>query len=105
MNRGEIWLAEVGRKPRPVLILTRSEVIDVRTLVTVAELTTQARGLSTEVPVDADTVGVARPSVVNCDGLHTIAQAALTKRLGEVNDNTMNHVCRAVSVALGCKLR
>ena len=36
MRRGELWLAQVGRKKRPVLILTRSEVIDVRRLVTVA---------------------------------------------------------------------
>jgi len=39
-------LAQVGRKKRPVLILTRSEVIDVRELVTVAEVTTSVRGLA-----------------------------------------------------------
>lgn len=32
MTRGEIWLARVGRKTRPVLVLTRAEVIDVRAL-------------------------------------------------------------------------
>lgn len=37
MTRAEIWLAQVGRKSRPVLVLTRPEVIDVRELVTVAE--------------------------------------------------------------------
>jgi hypothetical protein len=45
-RRGELWLAQVGRKKRPVLILTRSEVIDVRELVTVAEVTTSVRGLA-----------------------------------------------------------
>ena len=35
MNRGEVWWAEVRRKRRPVLVLTRPEVIDVRELVTV----------------------------------------------------------------------
>ena len=39
MRRGEVWLANVGRKRRPVLVLTRNEVIDVRELVTVAERT------------------------------------------------------------------
>ena len=43
MRRGEVWLAEVGRKPRPVIVLTRSEVLDVRALVTVAEVTSTAR--------------------------------------------------------------
>ena len=52
MNRGEVWLAEVGRKRRPVLVLTRSEVLDVRSLVTVAEVSTSARGLAAEVELD-----------------------------------------------------
>ena len=42
MRRGELWLAQVGRKRRPVLVLTRPEVIDVRELVTVAEVTMRA---------------------------------------------------------------
>ena len=43
MKRGELWLAQVGRERRPVLLLTRSEVLDVRDLVTVAEITTSIR--------------------------------------------------------------
>ena len=43
MNRGEVWLAQVGRKRRPVLVLTRTEVLDVRSLVTIAEISTSAR--------------------------------------------------------------
>ena len=101
MIRGEVWLAEVGRKPRPVLVLTRSEVIDVRRLVTVAEVTTHARGLAVEVGVP-DEVGLAEPSVINCDGLHTISQSTLTKRLGEVDHSTLDSVCKAVALALGC---
>jgi len=30
VRRGELWLAQVGRKRRPVLVLTRPEVLDVR---------------------------------------------------------------------------
>ena len=72
MRRGEIWLADVGREPRPVLVITRDDVLDARTNVTVVEISTQARGLTVEVPIDTDT-GVHQPSVVNCDGLHTLA--------------------------------
>ena len=102
MNRGEVWLAEVGRKRRPVLVLTRSEVLDVRARVTVAEITTSVRGLAAEVPVDHVELGLHRESSVNCDGIHTVAQVALTKLVGEVADDTMRQVCAAVSYAIGC---
>jgi mRNA-degrading endonuclease toxin of MazEF toxin-antitoxin module len=102
MRRGELWLAEVGRKRRPVLLLTRSEVLDARELVTVAEVTTSIRGLAAEVDVDHADVGLDRPSVINCDGLHTITQASLTGPLGRVEDDVMRRVCSAVSYALGC---
>lgn len=101
MKRGEIWLAEVGRKRRPVLVLTRSEVIDVRTLVTVAEITTSSRGLAAEVALD-DNIGLGRPSVTNCDGLHTVAQSSLTTHISSASDLTMHQVCSAVSYSLGC---
>jgi mRNA interferase MazF len=102
MTRGEVWLARVGRKTRPILVMTRPEVLDVRGLVTVAEVTTVIRGLAAEVAINHVEVGLDRPSVINCDGLHTIAQASLTTHLGEVGDDTMRKVCAAVSYALGC---
>jgi len=84
------------------LVLTRSEVIDVRDLITVAEVTTSIRGLAAEVDVGQAEVGLDRPSVINCDGIHTVAQAALTGPIGEVGHDTMRKVCSAVSYALGC---
>ena len=101
MRRGEIWLADVGRKPRPVLVITRDEVLDVRSNVTVVEMSTQARGLTVEVPIDTDT-GVHQPCVVNCDGLHTVAQQRLTQRLGTLDDDVLEEICEAAAVALGC---
>jgi mRNA-degrading endonuclease toxin of MazEF toxin-antitoxin module len=102
VRRGELWLAQAGRKKRPVLVLTRSEVIDVRDLVTVAEVTTSIRGLAAEVDIHHADVGLDRPSVVNCDGIHTVAQTALNGPVGEVSDDVMRRVCSAVSYALGC---
>jgi mRNA interferase MazF len=99
VRRGELWLADVGQKPRPVLVLTRDEVLDVRANVTVAEVTTQVRGLAVEVPIDAD-AGIDEASVINCDGLHTVSQLRLTQRLGIVGDDTLNEVCGAIAVAL-----
>ena len=102
MTRGEIWFAEVGRKRRPVLVLTRTEVIDVRALVTVAEVTTSSRNIAAEVEFDYEKAGLDRPSVINCDGLHTVTKASLTTRVGSVDEATMGRVCSAVGYALGC---
>jgi len=102
VRRGEIWIAHVGRKKRPVLVLTRSEVLGVRDLVTVAEITMSIRGLAAEVGIEHDDVGLDQPSVINCDGLHTVAQSSLTTCIGDVAGDTMREVCAAVNYALDC---
>ncbi len=102
MTRGEIWLTQVGAKTRPTLILTRPEVIDVRRLVTVAEISTSIRGLASEVEFDHVAAGIDQISVVNCDGLHTIEQSSLTRKIGTMDDSTLDKVCWSVSYALGC---
>ena len=102
MTRGEVWIAQVGRKRRPVLVLTRTEVIDVRALVTVAEITTSIRGIGAEVLLDRGTIGLERESAINCDGIHTVTQTTLVNRVGQLNDITMQLVCSALNYALGC---
>lgn len=102
MTRGEIWFAQVGRKRRPVLVLTRPEVIDVRALVTVAEVTTSIRNIAAEVEFDHEEAGLDRPCVINCDGLHTITKTSLTTYAGSISEATMERVCSAVGYALGC---
>ncbi len=102
VTRGQVWLAQIGRKARPVLILTRPEVIEVRQRVTVAEITTSIRGLAAEVDFNHEDAGLDRPSVINCDGVHTITRSSLTNHVGTVDDVTMADVCWAVGYALGC---
>lgn len=85
-----------------MLVLTRNEVLDVRSMVTVAEISTSARGLAAEVEIAHLRVGLDPASVVNCDGLHTVAQTMLTSRVGEVDDDTLRRVCSAASYAVGC---
>ncbi len=68
---------------------------------TVAEVTTSVRGLAAEVTLDGD-VGLEKPSVVNCDGLHTVAQSSLTTHVGRLSEEKMSEVCQALSYALGC---
>jgi mRNA interferase MazF len=76
--------------------------MDVRALVTVAEVTASIRGLATEVEVNHVEVGLDRRSVINCDGLHTVTQAGLTGPIGRVGERTLRQVCSAVTYALGC---
>jgi mRNA interferase MazF len=102
VTRGEVWIAEAGRKRRPVLVLTRAEVIDVRALVTVAEITSSIRRIAAEVKLDHQDAGLDQPSVINCDGLHTITKSSLTTYVGTVNDATLERVCVAINYALGC---
>ena len=102
MTRGDVWWAEVGRKRRPVLVLTRPEVIDVRELITVAEITTTARGLAVEVPIETSGAGLAERSFVNCDGVHTVRRSSLVRRAGELDEAAMRHVCLSLTYALGC---
>jgi len=68
-------------KPRPVLVLTRELVRPHLTRVTVAPITTMARGLSTEVHVGPAN-GLTSASVVSCDNIVTIPAAALGRRIG-----------------------
>ena len=86
-----------------MLVLTRSEVIAVRELVTVAEVTTSDRGLAVEVPLDSEISGLSTQSVVNCDGLYTVRQSVLRDCAGQLDGAVMQRICRAVSYALGCR--
>ena len=73
-----------------------------RRLGTVAEVTSTRRGLAVEVTFDHADVGLDRESVVNCDGIQTLAQSSLSRRLGSVDDDVMANVCGALGYALGC---
>jgi mRNA interferase MazF len=68
-------------KACPVLVLTREMVIPHRTQVTVAPVTSTARGLSVEIPV-GQVNGLGHDSVVNCDNIVTIPKMALGERIG-----------------------
>jgi len=68
-------------KTRPVLVLTRELVRPYLARVTVAPITTNARGLSTEVPVGPAN-GLDAGGVVSCDNIVTIPASALGRQIG-----------------------
>src|SRR6478609_8805458 len=73
-------------KRRPVLVLTRAHALDRLNSVTVAPITTRARGLRTEVAV-GPAGGLHQTCVVSCDNLVTIPASALGKQIGSLLDH------------------
>jgi mRNA interferase MazF len=73
INRGEIWMYAFKRpdKRRPVLVITRQEVIPLLRTVMVAPITSTIRGAPSEVAVGIDE-GLKNDSVVNLDHVQTV---------------------------------
>lgn len=103
VNRGEIWLYAFARpdKQRPVLVLTRQEVIDLLHTVMVAPITSTVRGAPSEVPVGTEE-GLKGDSAVNLDHVQTVEQSRLKRHVGHVSPAKMQQVCQALAVAVGC---
>lgn len=85
-------------KRRPVLVLTRAHAIDQLTHVTVAPITTTARGLRTEVAVGPAN-GLDPASVVSCDNIVTIARTAVGDRIGFLLDEQEEVLAAAIQWA------
>jgi mRNA interferase MazF len=101
--RGEIWLYhfKTPDKRRPVVVLTRPEVIPLLHTVMVAPITATIRGAPSEVAVGVEE-GLKQPSAINLDHVQTVEQARLTTYVGHVGRDTMRQVCRALAIAVGC---
>lgn len=101
--RGQIWQFAFSRpdKRRPVLVLTRSEVIDLLHTVMVAPITSTIRGSPSEVIVGIDE-GLKQDSAVSLDHVQTVEKASLKRFVGTVGSQKMNAVCRALAIATGC---
>jgi mRNA interferase MazF len=103
VNRGDIWQYRLKTpdKRRPVLVLSRQEVIPLLHTVMVAPITSTRRGAPSEVLVGAKE-GLKHDSAVNLDHVQTIERARLVSFVGSLNAEQMRYVCRALAVATGC---
>lgn len=103
LSRGEIWRYSFGRpdKRRPVLVLTRPEVIDLLHTVMVAPITSTIRGAPSEVVVGT-AEGLKQASAVNLDHVQTVEKARLAGYVGHLGPDKMREVCRALAIAAGC---
>jgi mRNA interferase MazF len=103
VRRGEIWQYRLKTpdKRRPVLVLTRQEVIPLLHTVMVAPITSTRRGAPSEVAI-GPVVGLKHDSAVNLDHVQTVERARLVSFVGSLNAAQMQQVCRALAIATGC---
>lgn len=102
MNQGELWLMETpNAKRRPVLIVTRSEVIGVLHNVVVAPVTSTIRDIPTCIPVGPDH-GIDHEGVVTFDNLAAIPRSVLTRRLGSLGPESRVQICAALEALADC---
>jgi mRNA interferase MazF len=103
VNRGEIWGYRFTSpdKWRPVLVLTRQEVIGLLHTVMVAPITSTIRGAPSEVIVGVGE-GLKKDSAINLDHVQTVERARLVRFIGHLDPARMREVCQAMAIAIGC---
>ncbi|HEV8239995.1 MAG TPA: type II toxin-antitoxin system PemK/MazF family toxin [Thermoanaerobaculia bacterium] len=103
VNRGEIWLYTFKRpdKRRPVVVLSRQNVLAFMRTVIVAPITSTIRGIPSEVLVGVEE-GLKAPSAVKLDNVQAVEQSGLHAFVGSLSRDKMRDVCRALAVATGC---
>ncbi len=103
VSRGEIWTYRFAApdKRRPVVVLTRQEVIPFLHTVMVAPISSTIRGAPSEVVVGVSQ-GLKHESAVNLDHVQTVPRSRLMRYIGRLGAPKMREVCRALVLAVGC---
>jgi mRNA interferase MazF len=101
VRRGEIWTFRFAPpdKQRPVLLLTRSDMISILNSVTVAPLTRTIRGVPSEVVVGVES-GLKGASAINLHHVVTVPKAGLRRFVGSVSPAILDQVRAALLFAL-----
>ncbi|MGI8793733.1 MAG: type II toxin-antitoxin system PemK/MazF family toxin [Acidimicrobiales bacterium] len=100
--QAELWLMETpNQKSRPVLVVSRDEVIPVLNNVIVAPVTSTIRTIPTCIPV-GPAQGIDRDSVATFDNLSAVPKSVLTVRLGALGVDGRRRICRALEAMANC---
>lgn len=100
--QSELWLMETpNRKRRPVLIVSRDEVIPVLNNVVVAPVTSKVRDIPTCLTVGPDE-GIEHDSVASFDNLAAVPKSVLTVRLGSLGVGGQRRICDALAAMANC---
>ena len=100
-HHGEVWWAELPDKRRPVIVLTRESAIPVLRAILIAPVTTNARGIPTEVALDQSD-GMPEACAASLDNVTIAPKTSLTERVTKLSGVRMAEVCRALNLAVGC---
>jgi mRNA interferase MazF len=98
--QGDIWWAEAEDKRRPVLVVSRTEVIPVLDWIVVAPITRSIRGIPTEIALDTQE-GLDVPCVASFDNLQPIRKSFMTEIVGSLPQRRYQ-ICQALSALADC---
>lgn len=90
-----------NQKRRPVLVVSRDEVIPFLNNVVVAPVTSTIRSIPTCIPVGPDE-GIDHDSVATFDNLAAVPKSVLTTRLGELGLGGRRQICEALDALANC---
>ena len=90
-----------NQKRRPVLIVSRDEVIAVLNNVIVAPITSTIRNIPTCIPVGTD-AGIDHDSAATFDNLAAVPKSVLTRRLGQLGVSGRRQICEALDAMANC---
>lgn len=100
--QAELWLMETpNQKQRPVLIVSRNEVIPVLNNIIVAPVTSTIRDIPTCIAVGAGE-GIEHESVASFDNLAAVPKSVLTTRLGQLGVGGRQQICAALEAMANC---
>lgn len=101
LHPGEVWLADLGiaAKIRPVVIVSRHDEDAPRALVVYVPLTTQNRGSRYEVVLPRLRF-LREESVANVQGIGSLAEVRLERRIGKLPDSVLKEIRAAIVFAL-----
>lgn len=99
--QGEVWWAEAEDKRRPVLVVTRRDAVPVLNWIIVAPVTRTIRQIPTEIRL-GERHGLSEECVAAFDNLQPIRRSFLTQRVGELQVEELDEICRALRALADC---
>ena len=90
-----------NQKRRPVLVVSRDEVIPVVNNIIVAPVTSTIRAIPTSIPVGV-AEGIDHDSVATFDNLASVPKSVLTTRLGQLGAGGRQQICSALNAMANC---
>jgi mRNA interferase MazF len=90
-----------NQKRRPVLIVSRDEVIPALNNIVVAPVTSTVRAIPTCIPVGVDE-GVDHDGVATFDTIAAVPKSVLTRRLGQLGVGGRQQICSALDAMRNC---